>query len=173
MKRQSGFSLIEVLVALLITSLGTLGWAAFLVAVMQESRAVVLQAHIGFYLTDMLERIQANPTASYQVDFGERPAVSMDCTRQACPPEMMAAYEVGHWKCALAGTESDLCPEKAAEGDVLTLCHSLDLGDDCFALPGGDGSIQVTDQDYQITVRWRRIGAETDAYDEASLSARR
>lgn len=157
--------------ALLITALAVFGLLSFLLDAMRESRQAVLHAQAGFYLTDMLERIRANPSANYEIDFGQKPSMSGGCESQTCQPEAMANYELAQWKCALSGSAASVCADAAANADVLALCQSIGFETGCLALPKGDGQIRAINNGYEIKVRWRPLAAALDEYDEISLSA--
>ena len=60
-QRAHGFSLVEVLVAVLIFSLGLLGMAALLVVATQSSHASYLRTQVGFLAEQMANRMRANP----------------------------------------------------------------------------------------------------------------
>lgn len=62
---QSGMTLIEVMVALLILSVGVLGAAAVQINALKYTDSALRRTQAGFIAQDMLERMRANPDASY------------------------------------------------------------------------------------------------------------
>ncbi|EQD44142.1 type IV pilus modification protein PilV, partial [mine drainage metagenome] len=60
-RARCGFSLVEVLVAVLIFSLGLLGLAGLLVVSTQSSHASYLRTQVGFMAEQMANRMRANP----------------------------------------------------------------------------------------------------------------
>ncbi len=61
--RQKGFSLVEVLIALVIMSVGMLGIAGLYVQSMQAGRTSMFRHHAVTLAGDVADRIRANPTA--------------------------------------------------------------------------------------------------------------
>jgi type IV pilus assembly protein PilV len=64
---QSGMTLIEVLVALLILSVGALGAAAVQLNALKLTDSALRNTEASFIAHDMLERIRANPQANYSL----------------------------------------------------------------------------------------------------------
>ena len=62
-RRQFGFSLVEVLIALVIMSVGMLGIAGLYVQSMQAGRTSMFRHHAVTLAGDVADRIRANPTA--------------------------------------------------------------------------------------------------------------
>ena len=62
-QRQRGFSLVEVLIALVIMSVGMLGIAGLFVQSMQAGRTSMFRHHAVTLAGDVADRIRANPTA--------------------------------------------------------------------------------------------------------------
>jgi type IV pilus assembly protein PilV len=95
-QRTAGFTLIEVLVALVIMSVGMLGIAGLYVTSMQAGRTSVLHHHAVTLAGDVADRIRANPLAvvAYAGVGGDNNCVDggIDCT----PPEM-AAHDIFIW----------------------------------------------------------------------------
>lgn len=134
-KRTSrGFSLVEVLIALIIMSVGMLGIAGLYVQSMQAGRSSMLRHHAVTLAGDIADRIRANPTggAVYSAATG----TNNNCVAQGanCNIAEMAAHDVFLWQ-----------------------AQALE-----FLPPMGDGSQQVQvlffpntlPPSYQITIRW-------------------
>ena len=131
--KNSGFSLVEVLIALIVMSVGVLGIAGLYVQSMQAGRSSMLRHHAVNLAGDIADRIRANPTggAAYTAAAGANNncvAQNVDCTIAE-----MAANDIFLWQ------------QQAND----------------FLPPMGDGSQQVivafnagTPPSYQITVRW-------------------
>lgn len=72
--RRRGFSLIEVMIALLVTSVGLLGLAALQVSAMKYNHNAYLRSQATYLAKDMAERMRANRTAAlggeYDLAFG-------------------------------------------------------------------------------------------------------
>ena len=63
-RKQRGFSLVEILVALLVLSLGLLGTAALLSTSLRSSNSAYLRTQAALYAYDMLDRMRANREAA-------------------------------------------------------------------------------------------------------------
>lgn len=78
--RSGGFTLVEVLVTLLIVSIGLLGIAALHSFSMRNNYDSLLRSHASALASDITDRMRSNPAAvnvagsQYNVTFGERPA---------------------------------------------------------------------------------------------------
>ncbi|MEB0042456.1 MULTISPECIES: type IV pilus modification protein PilV [unclassified Pseudomonas] len=62
---QTGMTLIEVLIALLILAIGLLGAAALQLNALKYTDSAMLHSHASFVAHDMMERIRANPDVDY------------------------------------------------------------------------------------------------------------
>jgi len=113
---QQGSTLIEVLVAILILSIGLLGIAGMQVLTMRYSQGGWARAAVAASLSDIADRVRANPSASvtaYQflTDYTtQRTAIeagtvtaAKDCeTAVTCTPAELAASQIVRWRLALA-----------------------------------------------------------------------
>lgn len=101
--RLSGFTLIEVLIALIIMSVGMLGIAGLYVHSMQAGRTSVLRHNAVTLAGDIADRIRANPRAgaAYALAGANNNCVAggVDCT-----PGEMAANDIFLWDQQAAAT---------------------------------------------------------------------
>ena len=95
--RRSGFSLIEVMIALVIISVGLLGVAGLYVQSMQAGRTSMLRHHAVTLAGDVADRIRANPRAGIAY---EGPGLNGDCTTGYvdCDAVAMAGHDILLWK---------------------------------------------------------------------------
>jgi type IV pilus assembly protein PilV len=128
-----GFSLVEVLIALIVMSVGMLGIAGLYVQSMQAGRSSMLRHHAVNLAGDIADRIRANPNAG--AAYTAAAGANNNCVAQNvdCTIAEMAANDIFLWQ------------QQAND----------------FLPPMGDGSQQVivafnagTPPNYQITVRW-------------------
>jgi type IV pilus assembly protein PilV len=95
-KRVGGFTLVEVLIALIILSVGMLGIAGLYVHSMQAGRTSLFRHHAVTLAGDVADRIRANPraAASYGLAGANNNCVNggVDCT-----PAQMAANDIDLW----------------------------------------------------------------------------
>lgn len=75
-----GFSLIEVLVALLIMSIGLLGAAAIQLNALKYTDSSSMRTQASFIAYDMLDRIRANSSVNYSLASAKAAATSTDYT---------------------------------------------------------------------------------------------
>jgi len=134
LRKSKGFSLVEVLIALVIMSVGMLGIAGLYVQSMQAGRTSMLRHHAVTLAGDIADRIRANPTAG--AAYAAAAGVDSNCVAMNadCDVAQMAGHDILLWQ-----------------------AQALD-----FLPPMNDGSQQVVvvfnagtlPQSYAITVRW-------------------
>lgn len=100
---QSGLTLIETLVALVVLSVGLLGVAALQVHGLSAGRTANYRSHAANLAADMAERIRSNPLG---LDAYAGPGSDNHCTADEgealeCTPEQMAAHDVFLWDRAI------------------------------------------------------------------------
>ena len=135
-RRQRGFSLVEVLIALVIMSVGMLGIAGLYVQSMQAGRTSMFRHHAVTIAGDVADRIRANPTAA--IAYAAATGVNNGCIAGtvACTPAQMAAHDILLWKVQASTT--------------------LPGGDVAIVFAAAVGAVPPT---YQITVNWNEPGA--------------
>ncbi len=134
---QAGFSLVEVLIALVIMSVGMLGIAGLYVESMQAGRTSIFRHNAVTIASDVADRIRANPSAGVAYE-GIRGNNNCVLGNVDCDPVQMAANDIDLWK-----TQADgMLPE----GDV-TITY-----DDT-----------VTPPTYEIVISWVEA-AEAQSY---------
>ena len=96
-RKLSGFSLVEVLIALVIMSVGMLGIAGLYVQSMQAGRTSMLRHHAVTLVGDVADRIRANPRAGIAY---EGPALNGSCVSGVvnCDDVAMAGHDILLWK---------------------------------------------------------------------------
>jgi type IV pilus assembly protein PilV len=154
-----GFSLIELLVAVLVMGIGVLGVTALQMVSLQNNRAALERGEAVQLAYDMMDRIRANPEgtpagAAYDgLDEGEDPPdPAVNCRSSDCSPAQMVAFDQAVWKCMLGShTEDAVCQDLWNDG----LIPDNVAGDGPQrGLSNGDGSIAVVGDVVTITVRW-------------------
>lgn len=96
-----GFSLIEVLVALTVLSVGLLGSAGMLLGGLRDQAQAVRRAAVMLLLADVAERIRANPTAGIAYDTDSPAAGRSPCDEASpCDCASLAAHDVAHFQAA-------------------------------------------------------------------------
>ena len=145
---QSGYSLVEVLVAVVIISVGILGIAGLQVISIQQNRSALVRAEATKYASDILDRIRVNAGQAYAIDIATDPAASPNCMANTCSVTQMRDFDLNHWKCSIN--------HKAADGTVFAGCAGLGFAAADNFIPGGQGGITKNVNDvYEVTVRWK------------------
>jgi type IV pilus assembly protein PilV len=131
-----GFSLVEVLIALIIMSVGMLGIAGLYVHSMQAGRTSLFRHHAVTLAGDIADRIRANPLGGIGYEGG---GADNNCVAGGvdCSAAEMAANDVFLW---------------AEQADAT-------LPDGVVAVAYDNSAIPST---YQITVTWREAGYAVD-----------
>ena len=95
-QHSGGFSLVEVLIALVIMSVGMLGIAGLYVESMQAGRTSIFRHNAVTLASDVADRIRANPRAG--VDY-QGPGGNNNCVlgNVNCNPAQMAANDIELW----------------------------------------------------------------------------
>ncbi len=101
-RKLQGFSLVEVLIALIIMSVGMLGIAGLYVQSMQAGRTSMLRHHAVTLAGDVADRIRANPTAG--AAYAAAAGADNNCIDQNvdCNDAQMAANDIFVWQAQAA-----------------------------------------------------------------------
>lgn len=101
--KTKGFTLVEVLVALVVLSVGMLGIAGLYVTSLRSGSSSIYRMQAVNLATDIADRIRANRTAN--VDYAGVPADNL-CVGGgvSCTPAQMAANDLWVWQQQLTAT---------------------------------------------------------------------
>ncbi|HEX7029987.1 MAG TPA: type IV pilus modification protein PilV [Gammaproteobacteria bacterium] len=135
-RSRSGYSLIEVMIALVVLSIGMLGIAGLTVGALKDTRGAFNRTKAVAFAWDMAERIRANRTAGAAYAGaganGNCFATASVTAPSSCNSATLAAHDIFEWQAALADTER--------------------------GLPSGTGTVTfnnaTTPPTYIITVQW-------------------
>lgn len=139
MKPQTGFTMVETLVALVVLAIGMLGIAALYLNSLQAGRTAIYRTEAVNLAADLADRIRSNRTAlaAYGSAFGDAFAQVPACyTTAGCTAGELAASDLSRWKADL----TQLLPN--GQGQV------------AVALPVAAGE----PANYVVTVRWSEVG---------------
>jgi type IV pilus assembly protein PilV len=138
-RSNSGFTLVEALVAMVVLSIGMLGIAALGIESLRASRAALVRTEAVTLATDMADRIRANRDAGAAYAGAAADASNVECEAggAGCSPADLAAHDLFIW------------------GEA--------IGE---ALPEGSGTVTHVDVDpsdgtpavYVVTITWTEPG---------------
>jgi type IV pilus assembly protein PilV len=137
--RRSGFTLIEVLIALAILAVGLLGGVALLIDGLRAGRSALLQTNAALLATDLADRIRANRAGGAAYELSEGDAV-------AAPAKACAAI-------------AECSSVDVAQRDLYAWQQSV-----LEQLPGGSTSVGVEPVAetgahlFRIVIRWAETG---------------
>lgn len=96
--RQQGVTLIEIVVTVLIMSIGLLGLAALQNTSMKLAYDSYLRTQAAFLAYDLIDRIRANPDTTYQLSPGATISAKDCFSGDTCTPSDLRQYDLYHWK---------------------------------------------------------------------------
>lgn len=98
-RRARGFTLLEVLIALLIFSLGLLGLAGLMVVSVKTNQSAYLRTQASFLAQSMADRMRANTAVinDYNGPYNEGTAGDASCEATACTPAQLAENDRAVW----------------------------------------------------------------------------
>ena len=106
--RQRGVSLIEVLVAVMIFSIGLVGLAGLLIMATRSNQAAYLRTQVVFLAHNMADRMSANPMAVWDGSYNSSsyPTATSVTTKcdlsSSCTPDDLASHDMQMWSTQLA-----------------------------------------------------------------------
>jgi type IV pilus assembly protein PilV len=150
----NGFTLMEVLVALAVLSIGLLGMAGMQLFSMKSSHSAYLQSQASYFAYDLIDQMRANSigfdNGNYDSDYSSIPGGVINCQTNVatCSPAQLAVFELTQWKCSLGSYEKN--PVCVAPLNMTPV------------LPNGDGEVVRNGDDVTVTVQWRK-GTSTES----------
>jgi len=132
-RNQSGISLLEVLITVVILAAGLLGVASMQVLGMQENHSAHMRSQTSVLAYDIMDRMRNNrnvalTTNDYLMNFGDSTSFTNNCALTTCTPAETADYDLAMWAANIAAT-----------------------------LPQGQGqtSFDAVNEIYTVQIRWR------------------
>jgi len=153
-KPQRGFSMIELLVAVLVMGIGVLGITGLQMVSLQNNRGALVRAEAVQLAYDMLDRIRANPAPGVNyggLNLATPPVAAPNCHANACTAAEMVTFDQTVWKCSLGIWNTNANCAAFRDGVILPLAANQP------GLPNGDGQIAVNAGTgiVTITVQWQ------------------
>ena len=154
-KRSGGFSMMELLVAVLVMGIGVLGVTGLQLVSLQNNQEALLRSEAVTLANDIMDRIRVNPGpgvpgAAYAgVGFDDTPPGGADCVNATCTVAQMVAFDLAMWKCSLGSHNTDGACD-TLRGNGLLPDQTAQPG-----LPDGAGAIAIDGAGViSVSVRW-------------------
>jgi type IV pilus assembly protein PilV len=123
-RKQQGFTLLEVLIALLVLSIGLLGLAALQTTGLRSNEMASMRTTSTMLAYDISDRIRANPQGvtdgDYVIGTGPITGTPIDCTSTDCTTAQLALFDLNQWKNAVATLPGGLGDITQIAGPPLT-----------------------------------------------------
>ncbi|MGD8940278.1 MAG: type IV pilus modification protein PilV [Gammaproteobacteria bacterium] len=151
-----GVSLIEVLVSLLILSLGLLGVAGLQTTSLRSNQTAYFRSQATAAASDIIDRMRANPQGVAAGKYDDIDSASLpgdpNCIASGCSAENLADYDILDWS---TNTLSSL-PSGAGTVSVDDMGTNTDATDDVFVvtISWSDATDQAN-QDKNLVVRFQ------------------
>ena len=134
--KQSGFTLLEVLVAVLVLAIGLLGLAGLMTSSIRNNQSAYQRTQATWLAYDIVDRMRVNRAAALASNYNTALGSPVTCVASPALAGAMAAQDLTDWKNQIA-----------------------------CALPAGDGAVAVqANRTVTVTVQWndsRGIGNNT------------
>lgn len=159
-RHNGGFTLVEVLVAVVIISIGLLGMAGIQIKGLRGTQSSNLKGQATIVANDIAERIHANlggvPDGNLNTDYSNVDVAQLACenapaqycssTADApadnCTPTQMATFDIFVWGCGT--TDNDGVKNLLPGGTATITCTDLDPADTIVCSPGSSLNINIT-----------------------------
>lgn len=138
--RTQGFTLLEVLIAVLVFSFGLLGIAAMVLTSVRGTHTAQLHTQATFLAQWMSDAMRANPAGVMAGNYNAAsvPIASTDCVATVCTPAALATRDFGVWGAMLAQSLP------GGQGTVRCNLNSARRADGTLAFPAGLCTITLT-----------------------------
>lgn len=100
-RRETGFTMIEVLVALIILAIGLLGVAGVQTLAMKQTTNSHIRSQVSILAYDMVERIRANLEGAKAGEYNSISAAPTAPSCTSCTPAQVAAQDANQWYSSL------------------------------------------------------------------------
>ncbi|XOZ33463.1 type IV pilus modification protein PilV [Halomonadaceae bacterium KBTZ08] len=154
----SGLTLIEVLITMVIVSVGLLGVAAMTLDGLNNNRSAYLRTQASLLAYDMADRIRLNPEqVSSYAGFTTKDADTSvpEClsSRSGCSPSKLVEADKAQWARAIQGSGGDFIFLPEAQGEVTQNGDDLTVEVNWVETQWDEGSGEETDQTqtFQLT----------------------
>lgn len=187
-RKNEGFTLIEILITVIVLSIGLLGLAGLQISGLRANMSSETRSKASVLANDIAERMRANPLGvqndNEAVDnqYANISMTSADCadqpdpfcsnyndgssqTAENCTPAQMAAFDAWVWACGMPKAESVVAgglTNILMDGTGTVVCNDrTDIADEDDCSPGSP---------HTITISWNELSPNEAAGIEAGES---
>ena len=159
-RRQSGISMLEVLISVFVVAIGLLGIAALQFMSKRSNFEAVQRTTATLLAHDIIERMRANPSQllDYAGDAATpitplggptatRTQPATDCTASACTPFQLSQYDLWEWETALNGLSDEDTASKTGTGGLVAPTA-------CIITETAAGMLDRSGK-YTVAIAWR------------------
>lgn len=135
-RNEKGFTLIEVLIALVILAVGLLGMATLMTTSLQSNQGAYRRSQASLMAYDLVERMRLNrsqaiTTDDYTLASDASASSNPSCDTAGCNPHQQAQMDMFQWRAALA-----------------------------TALPDATATVtRASNNKYTLTISWTEVGS--------------
>ncbi|HUW28325.1 MAG TPA: type IV pilus modification protein PilV [Sulfuriferula sp.] len=120
--RQHGFTLLEVLVAMVIVSIGLVGLAGLMMTSAKNNQSAYQRSQASWLAYDIMDRMRANRTFAQNGLYD----IALGVTPPGCPTLIMPPADLCQWKSELATALTTGDGSVQVQGNVATVTVSWD-----------------------------------------------
>lgn len=153
MKTNAGFTLIEVLIAVVILAGGLLGLAALQATTLRNNQSAYFRSLATQLAYDISDRMRSNRAGVIAGNYNDAAASIDNCEANTCTPAQMAGYDLALWNGA-----NGLRQLPGGTGVVCIDSTPMDVPDPTPAANGCDG----VGNDYAVKIWWDDDRSGTD-----------
>jgi type IV pilus assembly protein PilV len=125
-RNANGVSLVEVLISLVLLSIGLLGTASLMSASLKNTNTAYYRSQATFLADDILDRMRANAAAAPQY------RITNSAITAATPAGSMAEFDCNEWIATLAAEIPGGIGNVTIAGDVVNVTISWDANESSF-----------------------------------------
>ncbi len=136
-KLKQGFTLIEILIAMVIMAFGLLGLAGLQASGLKQNQSAYLRSQATALAYDLADRIRANRsqvTTYIAASSGAGTQTTNCLNTTGCSPLLMAAHDIFEWKSMVSSPPLN--------------------GTGSLAQSSGSGTATMSDDMYTVTINW-------------------
>ena len=125
--KQNGFTMIELLIALLILAVGLFGMASLMMTSMKSNQSAAMRSQASWLAYDIVERMRLNSTIAtssdrYVITAAAVAPADPGCKANGCSPNNVAVLDLNEWKTQLG--QAALAGSVARAGNAYTIVIS-------------------------------------------------